>query len=573
MKKIGFISYLISILKLETNDKPEVLLARINYIFLLISLVNAFTSFFLKEYVQLYYFIFSTILYSFLGYIVYLNPKRIHFTKYIGYTNGCFIIFLSIVLEYHIYPFTILWFMGPVLYSISFFRKEVTYITVFISTILTLIVPSMNNLIVKKELLGTHLMQYNLTNHAISAISIFLCFTYILMSFKRIMQENQNKLTQRNIELIKNKRELLKSKKIKDEFYALITHDIRTPIIAIERIALLIQSTHLSKNDSEYLSAIQNSTKKLSLLVNDFMDMSKLESGQFTLNKEPIQLEIIFNDLKILFNDIALEKNNNLLIEIDPKINLDLLGDALRIHQIIVNLLGNALKFTQNGTINLRARLLSQSENHQKIEFIVEDNGIGIEKNYIKDIFKKYTQENTQISRQYGGSGLGLNICKKLIELMGGTIDIVSNKNIGTKISFELSLKMNKPYENQRSIKNIKILLVEDDQTNMLLNKYILEKNGAIVFEAKNGIEAIKFIEKNEVDIILMDIQMPEMNGLEASYYIKNQIKSNIPIIGLSANYSIKDIKKGKENGFSDFCLKPIDDYKITKKIIENLDS
>jgi CheY-like chemotaxis protein len=106
----------------------------------------------------------------------------------------------------------------------------------------------------------------------------------------------------------------------------------------------------------------------------------------------------------------------------------------------------------------------------------------------------------------------------------------------------------------------------------MLLNKYILEKNGAIVFEAKNGIEAIKFIEKNEVDIILMDIQMPEMNGLEASYYIKNQIKSNIPIIGLSANYSIKDIKKGKENGFSDFCLKPIDDYKITKKIIENLD-
>jgi CheY-like chemotaxis protein/two-component sensor histidine kinase len=302
------------------------------------------------------------------------------------------------------------------------------------------------------------------------------------------------------------------------------------------------------------------------------MDMSKLESGQFTLNKEPIQLEIIFNDLKILFNDIALEKNNNLLIEIDPKINLDLLGDALRIHQIIVNLLGNALKFTQNGTINLKARLLSQSENHQKIEFIVEDNGIGIEKNYIKDIFKKYTQENTQISRQYGGSGLGLNICKKLIELMGGTIDIVSNKNIGTKISFELSLKMNKPYENQRSIKNIKILLVEDDQTNMLLNKYILEKNGAIVFEAKNGIEAIKFIEKNEVDIILMDIQMPEMNGLEASYYIKNQIKSNIPIIGLSANYSIKDIKKGKENGFSDFCLKPIDDYKITKKIIENLD-
>jgi CheY-like chemotaxis protein/two-component sensor histidine kinase len=302
------------------------------------------------------------------------------------------------------------------------------------------------------------------------------------------------------------------------------------------------------------------------------MDMSKLESGQFTLNKEPIQLEIIFNDLKILFNDIALEKNNNLLIEIDPKINLDLLGDALRIHQIIVNLLGNALKFTQNGTINLRARLLSQSENHQKIEFIVEDNGIGIEKNYIKDIFKKYTQENTQISRQYGGSGLGLNICKKLIELMGGTIDIVSNKNIGTKISFELSLKMNKPFENQRSIKNIKILLVEDDQTNMLLNKYILEKNGAIVFEAKNGIEAIKFIEKNEVDIILMDIQMPEMNGLEASYYIKNQIKSNIPIIGLSANYSIKDIKKGKENGFSDFCLKPIDDYKITKKIIENLD-
>ena len=571
MKKTGFISYLISILKFQKNDQSDVLLARVNYIFFLISFINFFTSFFLKEYVQLYYFLFSMILYAYLGYVVYLNPKRIHFTKYIGYTNGCFIIFLSIVLEYHIYPFTILWFMGPVLYSISFFRKEVTYITIFISIIMTLIVPRINNLIVKKELLGTHLMQYNLVNHAISAFSIFICFSYILMAFKRIMQENQNKLTQKNIELIKNKRELLKSKKIKDEFYALITHDIRTPIIAIERIAQLIQSNHLSKEDSEYLSAIQNSTKKLSLLVNDFMDMSKLESGQFNLNQEPIQLKNIFNDLQILFYDIALEKNNNFSTDIDPKINSDLLGDALRMHQIFVNLLGNALKFTQNGNINLSAKLLSQSENFQKIEFDVEDNGIGIEKDYIKDIFKKYTQENTQISRQYGGSGLGLNICKKLIELMGGTINIESNKNIGTKITFELTFEINKPSKIERNIKNIKILLVEDDQTNMLLNKYILEKNGAKVFEAKNGIEAIKFIEKNDVDIILMDLQMPEMNGLEATYYIKNKLESKIPIIGLSANYSINDIKKGKEKGFSDFCLKPIDDYKITKKIIDNL--
>lgn len=571
MKKIGFISYLISILKFQKNDKSEVLLARINYIFLSISIINFITSFFLKEYVQLYYFLFSTILYAILGYIVYLNPRHIHFTKYIGYTNGCFIIFLSITLEYHIYPFTILWFMGPVLYSISFFRKEVTYITVFISIIMTLIVPSVNNLIVKKELLGTHLMQYNLTNHAISAFSIFICFSYILMAFKRIMEENQNKLSLKNYELIKNKKELLKSKKIKDEFYALITHDLRTPIIAIERIAQLIQTKNLSKEDIEYLTAIQNSTKKLSLLVNDFMDMSKLESGQFNLNREPIKIKNVFNDLKLLFNDMALDKKNNILINIDPKINSDLLGDALRIHQIFVNLIGNALKFTQNGNINLSAKLINHSENIQKIKFEVKDNGIGIEKDYIKDIFKKYTQENNQISKQFGGSGLGLNICKKLIELMGGTIEIESNKNIGTKISFELSLEVINLYEIQSSITNIKILLVEDDQTNMLLNKYILEKNGATVFEAKNGVEAIKFIEKNAVDIILMDLQMPEMNGLEATYYIKNKLKSKIPIIGLSANYTIKDIKKGKEKGFSDFCLKPIDNYKITKKIIENL--
>ncbi len=571
MKKIRFIRYLISILKFQKNDNSEVLLARINYIFLLISFINIFTSFFLKEFIQLYYFIFSTILYAYLGYFVYLNPKRIHFTKYIGYTNGCFIIFLSITLEYHIYPFTILWFMGSVLYSISFFRKEVTYITVFVSIIMTLIVPSVNNLIVKKQLLGTHLMQYNLTNHTISAFSIFICFSYILMAFKRIMEENQNKLTQKNNQLIKNKKELLKSKKIKDEFYALITHDLRTPIIAIERIAKLIQTKNLSTVDIEYLTAIQNSTKKLSLLVNDFMDISKLESGQFNLNREPIFIQNIFTDLKLLFNDIALDKNNDIILDIDPDINSELIGDTLRIHQIFVNLIGNALKFTQNGIINLNAQLIYQSENIQKIKFEVKDNGIGIEKVYIKDIFKKYTQENNQISRQYGGSGLGLNICKKLIELMGGTINIESNKNIGTKISFELSLEINKPVDSKVNINNIRILLVEDDQTNMLLNKYILEKNGAIVFEAKNGIEAIQFLEKNEVDIVLMDIQMPEMNGLESTYYIKNKLKSKIPIIGLSAHYTIKDIKKGKEKGFTDFCLKPIDDFKIIKKIIENL--
>lgn len=571
MKKIGFLNYIISILKFQKNDKSEVLLARINYIFLSISIINFITSFFLKEYVQLFYFLFSSILYAILGYIVYLNPRYIHFTKYIGYTNGCFIIFLSIILEYHIYPFTILWFMGPVLYSISFFRKEVTYITIFISIIMTLIVPRVNSLIVKKQLLGTHIMEYNLVNHAISSFSIFICFSYILMAFKRIMQENQNKLTQKNFELIKNKKELLKSKKIKDEFYALITHDLRTPIIAIERLAQLIQKKNLSNEDIEYLTAIQNSTKKLSLLVNDFMDMSKLESGQFNLIRETIHLHNIFSDLKLLFNDIALEKNNAILIDLDPKVHFELLGDALRIHQIFVNLIGNALKFTQNGIVNINAKLINQTENFQKIKFEVEDNGIGIEKDYIKDIFKKYTQENNQIAKQYGGTGLGLNICKKLIELMGGTINVESNKNIGTKISFELTLEINKSIDSNVNLDKIRILLVEDDQTNMLLNKYILEKKGAIVFEAMNGIEAIKFLEKNGVDIVLMDLQMPEMNGLDATYYIKNKLKSKVPIIGLSAHYSIKDIKKGKEKGFSDFCLKPIDDFKITKKIIENL--
>ena len=249
-----------------------------------------------------------------------------------------------------------------------------------------------------------------------------------------------------------------------------------------------------------------------------------------------------------------------------------MIGDPYRINQVLLNMLSTAIKFTEKGSVSLQARLIGATEDVQKVQINVRDTGVGINEKYLENIFDKFTQEDETVVRKYGGTGLGMSITRQLVELMGGTISIDSTKNIGTTISlvFDFKIGTSRVFEKKRTIKNDtahisgkRILLVEDNNLNRLLAYTILTDYGAVVEEAENGQEAVDKMRASNYDIILMDVQMPVMDGLQATRIIRKEISKDIPIIALTANAI-----KGKENeffdaGMDDFVYKPYNEVTL----------
>ncbi len=276
-----------------------------------------------------------------------------------------------------------------------------------------------------------------------------------------------------------------------------------------------------------------------------------------------------------LFETKIQEKNIALIKQYDYSIPEILIGDPVRLNQIILNLLSNAVKFTSQGTITICIKILSENEKNVSLQFSVEDTGIGIDAKKIDTIFEKFQQAHSGTSRLYGGTGLGLAIVKQLVENQCGTISVESTKNIGSKFSFTLSFnKTNaeivteiKPVQLISNIHKIKILVVEDIIINQLLMKTILDNFKFKHDIASNGKIAIEKLQTNKYDIILMDLQMPQMNGFEATDYIRNEMKLNIPIIALTADVTTVDLKKCKEIGMNDYLAKPVDEELLYNKI------
>lgn len=367
--------------------------------------------------------------------------------------------------------------------------------------------------------------------------------------------------------------------KAKQQFLSNMSHEIRTPMNAIIGFTKVVLKTDLNAKQKEYLTAIKMSGDSLIVLINDILDLAKVDAGKMIFEKTPFKMELSISAMLHLFETKIQEKNLRLVKEYDPKIPETLVGDPVRLHQIILNLLSNAVKFTTKGSITVAIKLLKEDTNSVTIEFAVHDTGIGISPLKIEKIFENFQQASSDTSRLYGGTGLGLAIVKQLVETQGGTISVRSEPNIGSVFSFVLSFqKTNEEAELKvdivpidHKIKNIKVLVVEDIALNQLLMKTLLDDFGFERDIAANGLIAIEKLKSKSYDIILMDLQMPEMNGFEATEYIRNTLKLQIPIIALTADVTTVDLAKCKSVGMNDYLAKPVDERILYTKIISLL--
>ena len=373
--------------------------------------------------------------------------------------------------------------------------------------------------------------------------------------------------------------------KAKQQFLSNMSHEIRTPMNAIIGFTNVVLKTKLDDTQKEYLNAIKVSGDSLILLLNDILDLAKVNSGKMTFERSSFNLTASIASMLQLFESKFLEKNISLITEYDDAIPPILIGDPLRLRQIILNLISNAVKFTNAGTITMNVRLVNEDDKKASISFTITDTGIGIPKDKLEHIFNSYEQAGKEICRSYGGTGLGLAIVKQLVEHQGGKIIVKSVVNRGSTFGFKLSfdkiqsamltnLSNNQPLEikeisKETRIKNVRVLVAEDIPLNQLLIKIILHDFGFKIDIVENGKLAIEHLQKNKYDIILMDLQMPELNGFEATAFIRHEMNSQIPIIALTADVTTVDIGKCLSVGMNDYISKPIDEEILYHKIVK----
>lgn len=362
----------------------------------------------------------------------------------------------------------------------------------------------------------------------------------------------------------------------KQRFLSNMSHEIRTPMNAIIGFTKVLLKTVITTKQKEYLTAIKTSGDALTILINDILDLAKVEAGKMHYEQVPFKMAASITVMTYLFETKIQERNLKLITKYDSKIPQILIGDPIRLQQIVLNLLSNAVKFTTEGSITVGVKLLNEDQEKVTLEFSITDTGIGIEENKIEQIFDNFQQATGETSRLYGGTGLGLAIAKQLVETQGGAMSVLSKPGVGSTFSFSLPFQKTKTEvvleietkELNIEVKNIRVLVVEDIPLNQLLMETLLDDFGFLHEIASNGKIAIEKLQNKHYDIILMDLQMPEMNGFEATEHIRKIMKSNIPIIALTADVTTTDIKKCKAIGMNDYVSKPIDEKLLYSKII-----
>lgn len=367
------------------------------------------------------------------------------------------------------------------------------------------------------------------------------------------------------------------SARAKEVFLANMSHEIRTPMHAISGMSELLSKTKLIERQRFYLSVIQSASENMLVILNDILDLSKLEASKLSLESIGFNLQQVMEKARTVMQHRADEKGLLLTIPyLDPDIAPVLIGDPFRLNQIFFNLLSNAIKFTAKGKIEMECRMVSQNNTWQTLQFKVSDTGIGMEQDFLERLFEKFSQEHQSTSRTFGGTGLGMNITKELVDLMGGDIEVESEKGKGTVFTFQIAFRkgneQNLPVVKHEEVdkgifRDLKILLVDDNDMNRLVANTMLENLGAKVVEAVNGKQAVDFLMEQSVDLILMDIQMPVMDGVEATLEIKNQMHHQTPIIALTANALKTDNERYLQAGMAATLPKPFSENEIIEVI------
>jgi PAS domain S-box-containing protein len=381
-------------------------------------------------------------------------------------------------------------------------------------------------------------------------------------------------------ELIDAKNKAEELNKINKLFLANMSHEIRTPMNAIIGMTELLQQTKLAADQFEYLSSVETSSSNLLLLINDVLDFSKIEMGEIILEEIDFDIEKLISNIKNTVSFKAEKNGVEVLLKIDKEVPKYLKGDPNKLNQLLLNLTNNAVKFTKNGIVIITIELIYLKDEIARIKFSIQDEGIGIEKSELKNIFQNFKQGSSSITREYGGTGLGLPISDKIVRIMGGEISVQSVLSKGSLFNFTIDLRSSSKavrFESKKDLimdfNNIKILVVEDNEVNMLMISAMLKKWNCQVLKAINGKEAIDILGKENVDLILMDLHMPKMGGMEASEIIRNKLNLNTPIIALTANAIVGEAEKCIKAGMNDFISKPFKQIQLNQKINEWVNS
>jgi len=362
------------------------------------------------------------------------------------------------------------------------------------------------------------------------------------------------------------------STKVKSEFLANMSHEIRTPMNGIIGITNLAKRNEMSESLKIYLEKIDQSAKSLLRIIDDILDFSKIEAGRLEIEEVEFNVNTVLNDIRNITAFSISQKSIEFTGKVSDEIEFDLIGDPLRLSQILLNITSNAIKFTNDGTVTISVEVVEIRGDKVELKFSVKDTGIGMSEKQAAQIFDPFGQADTSTTRKYGGTGLGLAICKTLVELMGGRIWVESKQNKGTTFYFTVVFGITEAKEESETeqsgdteylvpdeLKGAHILLVEDNDINMLIASELLGNAGFKTSSAVNGAIAVDMVEKNHYDLVLMDIHMPEMDGLKATSIIRSKEKSRrLPIIAMTANAMKGDRENSLNAGMDDHITKPL---------------
>lgn len=416
-------------------------------------------------------------------------------------------------------------------------------------------------------------------------IVVFSCILLISLIFYyrnfKIQRELGVDLNKKNVLLAASEKKASELAQVKSQFSDTISHELRTPlhgIIGLTSILIEEEKQKLSKDGQGFLENLKFSADYLLNLINDVLEVSKINSKKIQLERKPFNLQFFISNLSSTFKYLVNKNQNRFKIEMDENIPTDLIGDPIRLSQIVINLVGNALKFTKEGEVVLRVKLISETKENVRILFEVKDTGIGIPQNKQKEVFNKFIQIR-QNNFGYSGTGLGLPIVKDLLNLLGSQIHLESEIGIGSKFWFEIEFDkgtltdLNHSEDlvyNKFGLENSKILIVDDNEINLIVSERILEKEGYQVVTCDNGFSAVQILESDDFDLILMDLHMPKMDGVAAVKEIRKGNKQ-IPIILLTASNVTSNWVEYKTQGFNDFVIKPYDRIDFLQKIVKNI--